>query len=335
VGFSGGLDSTVLLHWLKQNLPNGCTLQAIHIHHGLNPAADVWAEHCRKMCDSLAIFMHIAHIQIADHSRNIEAQAREARYAAFTRVLSAGDTLALAQHADDVAETLLLRLMRGAGTEALGNMQGHSQYHKIHLWRPLLAMSRSALHAYAQAHDLRWVEDSSNSDTRFDRNFLRNDILPQLAQRFPNVRQRLAHSAALLHADAALLQPVIATHLACCKDNQGLLLRELLMQAAEMQAHILRAWLREKGQPPPGAHALREFLRQLQTHAADANTCLSQPDYRLALWNAGYQCPSKQHRSDTRYPLAWRCPACTAARWTSGLARPGTALTAHPLSSGG
>ena len=140
VGFSGGLDSSVLLHGLKQHLPGSCTLEAIHIHHGLNPAADAWAAHCQTVCDALGIALHSECIRIEDTHRNIEAQARLARYAAFARLVNAGDTLALAHHADDVAETLLLRLMRGAGTEALGNMKALSRYGEMKIWRPLLTM---------------------------------------------------------------------------------------------------------------------------------------------------------------------------------------------------
>ena len=285
VGFSGGLDSTVLLHGLKQHLPNDCTLQAIHIHHGLNPAADAWADHCQTVCDRLGIALHIQRIAIADVTRNVEAQARAARYAAFARHVAPAETLALAHHADDVAETLLLRLMRGAGTDALGNMKTHSRYGDMQVWRPLLTMYRADLQAYAEANALAWIEDASNADTGFDRNFLRREVLPLLESRFPNAAARLARSAALLQADAALLQPLIADHLARCTGPQGLQLAMLRAQPPELQAHLLRAWLHDNGQAAPGAEALHEFLRQLNTHASDDDTRLDGPDYAVQLWN--------------------------------------------------
>ena len=285
VGFSGGLDSSVLLHWLKQHLPNHCTLQAIHVHHGLHPAADAWTEHCQTVCDSLGIALHIERIAIADVTRNVEAQARAARYAAFARHVSADDTLALAHHADDVAETLLLRLMRGSGTEALGNMKAHSRYGDLQLWRPLLTLRRADLQAYAEANTLQWIEDVSNADTGFDRNFMRSEVLPLLESRFPNVAARLARSAALLLADAALLQPLIADQLARCSDPQGLLLPMLMAQPPELQAHVLRAWLHNNGKGAPGAEALHEFLRQLKMHESDDDTRLDGPDYAVQLWN--------------------------------------------------
>ena len=284
VGFSGGLDSSVLLHWLKQHLPNACTLEAIHIHHGLNPAADAWAEHCQSVCDALDIVLHIERIRIEDSHRNIEAQARAARYAAFARHVASDGSLALAHHADDVAETLLLRLMRGSGTEALGNMKAHSRHGEMQVWRPLLTLRRADLQAYAEANALTWIEDASNADTGFDRNFLRSEVLPLLESRFPNAAARLARSAALLQADAALLQPVIADQLARCSDPQGLLLPMLMAQPPELQAHLLRAWLHNSGKGAPGAEALHEFLRQLKMHESDDDTRLDGPDYCVQLW---------------------------------------------------
>ncbi len=285
VGFSGGLDSSVLLHWLKQHLPNTCTLEAIHVHHGLNPAADAWTHHCQSVCDALDIALHIERIRIEDPYRNIEAQARAARYAAFARHLNAGDTLALAHHADDVAETLLLRLMRGSGTEALGNMKAHSRHGEMQVWRPLLTLRRAELQAYAEANALLWIEDASNADTGFDRNFVRSEVLPLLESRFPNAAARLARSAALLQADAELLQPVIADQLARCSGPQGLLFPILMAQPPELQAHLLRAWLHNNGKGAPGAEALHEFLRQLKMHETDDDTRLDGPNYAVQLWN--------------------------------------------------
>jgi len=284
VGFSGGLDSSVLLHGLKKHLPSACTLEAIHIHHGLNPAADAWATHCQTVCDALGIALHSERIRIEYPHRNIEAQARSARYAAFARHVNAGDTLALAHHADDVAETLLLRLMRGSGTEALGNMKAHSRYGDLQLWRPLLMMRRADLQAYAETNALQWIEDASNADTGFDRNFLRSEVLPLLESRFPNAGTRLARSAALLQGDAALLQPVIADQLVRCSGPLGLLLPMLMAQPPELQVHLLRTWLHDNGKGAPGAEALHEFLRQLNTHETDDDTRLDGADYAVQVW---------------------------------------------------
>ncbi len=284
VGFSGGLDSTVLLHWLKHALPAGTALHAIHVHHGLQADADAWEAHCRALCADWGIPLQVEHVRIADRNRNLEQQAREARHAAFARHLQPGDTLALAHHGDDVAETLLLRLMRGAGTEALGNMAERENRANHHLWRPLLDFARADLLAYAQAHALSWVEDASNADTGPDRNFLRQCVLPLLESRFGNVRARLSHSAALLREDAALLRPLVEDALAICRSEAGLSLSRLRALAPPLQAHVLRAWLSDAGHASPGAEALREFLHQLAEHTPDDDTRLDGPGYQIALW---------------------------------------------------
>ena len=218
VGFSGGLDSTVLLHRLRNDpLYASFELKAIHIHHGLQSQADAWARHCRTVCDAWNLPLCTVNVQINDRSRNLEQQARDARYAAFAGQLADNDTLALAHHADDVAETLLLRLMRGSGTNALANMRAQIKRRHYWIWRPLLKSSRSELLAYAEQHHLSWIEDGSNDDHGFDRNYIRHEILPRLQARFDNVLSRLSHSAELLQADADLLEPLIEKHFEQCR----------------------------------------------------------------------------------------------------------------------
>ncbi|HWR95404.1 MAG TPA: tRNA lysidine(34) synthetase TilS, partial [Arenimonas sp.] len=231
------------------------------------------------------IALDIVEITIADTGRNLEHQAREARYRAFAGLLKPGDCLALAHHQDDVAETLLLRLMRGSGTEALGNMREIQQRGHYTVWRPLLHCPRSELAAYAQTHRLDWIEDSSNADVRFDRNFIRHRILPELAQRFPNAAQRLAHSAALLMADADLLQPLIASHVAYCLQDGNLDVARLRALEPAMQAHVIRQWLLHNGQPMPASAALTEFIRQLAVARSADDTQLACADYALRVWN--------------------------------------------------
>jgi tRNA(Ile)-lysidine synthase len=284
-GFSGGLDSTALLHALKHQLdPERFTLKAIHVHHGLHPHALEWSLHCRELCERWGIALDIAEICIADTGRNLEHQAREARYQAFTGILQPGDCLALAHHQDDVAETLLLRLMRGSGTEALGNMREIQQRAHYTVWRPLLHCPRSELAAYAQAHQLDWIEDSSNADVRFDRNFIRHRILPGLAQRFPNAAQRLAHSATLLKADADLLQPHITARLWECLDRGQLIVQQLRQLEPAMQAHVIRHWLLQNRLPMPPFAALSEFIRQLSGSQGDEDIRLAYADCALRVW---------------------------------------------------
>lgn len=286
VGLSGGLDSTVLLHQLaQQHKSAGYALYAIHIHHGLHPNANDWALHCQQQCDALLIPLQIARITIAEPLRNVEQQARDARYSAFANILKPGDTLALAHHQNDVAETLLLRLMRGSGTHALANMQCHQVRDTYHIWRPLLQCSRAELESYANENSLRWIDDSSNADQRFDRNFIRHSVLPLLEQRFTKAALRLVHSSNLLHADAELLAPMIASHAEQCIDGKQLLVSQLLMLEHSLTTHVVRYWLAQQGQSMPGSAALNEFIQQLRKQRTDSDAQLVTTDYALRVWN--------------------------------------------------
>ncbi len=285
VGFSGGLDSTVLLHALHtQAQAGGFAVHAVHIHHGLSTQADAWAAHTERVCADWGVPYRCLRVQVAERERNVEAQAREARYAAFDSIYTSGECLALAHHADDVAETLLLRLMRGSGTEALGNMREHREHGRMQVWRPLLEHPRAALLAYAQQHGLRWVNDDSNLHTGFDRNFLRHDVLPLLQQRFPQAGQRLAHSARLLRADAEVLQQHTEQHLAACERGPGLALEALLALPPVWQAHTLRLWLRRAQRETPGHAALLELLQKLRGSRHDAGSPWCGPNTALGVW---------------------------------------------------
>lgn len=284
VGFSGGLDSTVLLHYLKTQSEHDQQLRAIHVHHGLQSQADDWVLHCQRICDQWQIPLSIVHVEIHNKDRNTEHKAREARLNAFQKTLAPGDTLALAHHQDDIAETLLLRLLRGSGTRALANMQKLSQRDQYSIWRPLLHCSRAELAQYADENMLSWIDDDSNTDTRFDRNFIRHEILPRLEQRFPNAKQGLAQSAELLAIDTEILQPQIESNLARCSIGNELNLSQLLLLNAGMQAHVLRAWILRAGKATPTARALAVFLVQMAEHQNDDNLCMGFADYRINIW---------------------------------------------------
>jgi tRNA(Ile)-lysidine synthase len=284
IGFSGGLDSSVLLHALKNQSEHPIHIQAIHIHHGLQAKADDWAMHCQSICQQWQIPLSIVRVNIIDKDRNTEHKAREARFKAFAETLAAGDTLALAHHQDDIAETLLLRLLRGSGTQALANMQKNSQRDHYSIWRPLLHYSRAELLQYAEENQLAWIDDDSNFDTRFDRNFLRHEILPRLQQRFPSAKQGLAQSAELLAIDAGILKPQIDTNLAQCSIGKQLRLSQLLLLHAGMQAHVLRAWILCAGKATPTARALTVFLNEISERRSDSNLSMAYADYRMSVW---------------------------------------------------
>ncbi|MDU9393183.1 tRNA lysidine(34) synthetase TilS [Pseudomonas sp. zfem002] len=203
VALSGGLDSTVLLHLLA-GLSDRPALRAVHVHHGLQQVADTWPEHCRRLCDALGVELLVRHVRVEEDA-SIEQAARNARYGAFSEVLQTGEILLTGQHREDQAETLLLRLLRGAGLRGLMAMPGQRSLGAGSLVRPLLDISRDELLRHAQAHGLSWIEDSSNADTRFNRNYLRHQVFPALASRWPQASRSLARAAGHLAQAGELL----------------------------------------------------------------------------------------------------------------------------------
>jgi tRNA(Ile)-lysidine synthase len=210
VGLSGGMDSVVLLHRLRALAPQlGFQLGALHVHHGLSPNADAWASFCRELCKAWRIPLAVRKVRVARRGVGLEAGARAARRAALAR--EPADAIALAHHLDDQAETVLLNLLRGAGPRGASAMPAAGRLGSKLLLRPLLAVPRHEILAYARAHGLQWVEDESNRDDALTRNFLRLHVGPLLEARFPRWRENLARAARLFaasdaHAERAMRQ---------------------------------------------------------------------------------------------------------------------------------
>ncbi|MFJ7285021.1 tRNA lysidine(34) synthetase TilS [Pseudomonas sp. NPDC099000] len=206
IAFSGGLDSTVLLHLLAdlsktEPLP---ALSALHVHHGLQAAADAWPQHCQSVCDALGVPLQVVHVQVQSGA-SLERAARDARYGAFVEAIQANELLLTAQHRDDQAETLLFRLLRGAGVRGLSGMPRERVLGRGHLLRPLLDVTRAELEAYATEHQLTWIEDPSNQDRQFSRNYLRHQVFPVMAVRWPQAMATMARSAGHLSEAQGLL----------------------------------------------------------------------------------------------------------------------------------
>lgn len=260
VAFSGGLDSTVLLHLARRR---GLEPRAVHIHHGLHPDADAWQSHCERVCAAWELPLEVCRVNVVDIGHGPEAAARDARMQRFRALLGPGDTLLLAQHQDDQVETLLLRALRGAGLEGLGAMAPSRPLGAGRLCRPLLDQPRQALHDYARTEGLQWIEDGSNADLRFDRNYLRHEILPRIEARWPGYRSTLARSAAQLRAAAAALPVEELERRRSPVGDPGFALATLPADS-EAAKRALRAWLRELRVPPPPARRLEVFLSQLR-----------------------------------------------------------------------
>ena len=245
------MDSVVLLHLLRGLRQRaGFRLEALHVDHGLSPHAAAWARFCRALCRRWRVPLAVRRVNVLKRGRGPEAAARAARQAAFAR--HGAEVVALAHHLDDQAETVLLRLLRGAGPRGASAMAVASRLGEQTLWRPLLGVPRARLAAYAKSEGLRWVEDESNADAALTRNFLRLHVGPLLETRFPRWREALGRAA---------------RHMGRSEDR------------AE---RALRGYLREQGLGAPSTARLAEMLRQLA--AGGTRTRLDHDGARLRLY---------------------------------------------------
>lgn len=265
LGYSGGLDSTVLLHLLAGLRPElGFALAAVHVHHGLSAHADDWAAACRSTCARLGVPIEVARVQVLADGTGVEAAARAARYEVFAR--QQADFILLAHHADDQAETLLLRLFRGSGVHGLSAMAEERMLADARVLRPLLDVPRRTLESYARRHGLAHVEDESNADPSLTRNWLRGEILPALEARFPACRATLAGTAERLSESAELLDDLARLDLA---DSGRLAVARLAALPPARARNLLRYWLRQQTGLTPSARQLDTMLDQMLNAGRD------------------------------------------------------------------
>jgi tRNA(Ile)-lysidine synthase len=276
LAFSGGRDSSVLLDILAALGPaHGRVVTAVHVHHGLSPNADTWVRFCQERCASLAITCDIRHVDVPRHPQtSLEAEARRMRYAALAAAAADAGArhVLLAHHRDDQAETLLLQLLRGAGSHGLAGMaRTRTDVHGVNWLRPLLGCSRADIDAYARAANLSWHDDESNDDSRHLRNALRHTVLPQLAQVFPGHALTLAR-AAEHQADAAQLADDLAAIDAMRVGDPAALNCAALAALPPYRArNLLRWFLRQRGLPAPPSARLAAMLDQLSVARCDAS----------------------------------------------------------------
>jgi len=284
LALSGGLDSCVLLHLLtslREQLP--WRLQAIHINHGLQVVADVWQAHCETLCQEYGVPLQVVRLSLAPGSgESVEAVAREARYRAFAEHMAPGDLLLTAQHRDDQAETLLLQLLRGSGPAGLAAMPVQSRFFAGWLVRPLLDVSRADLERYAREHRLKWEEDPSNRDQRFDRNFLRHRVMPLLKERWPAAAQTLARAARFSGELLVLAREEAEEDLARARRSGGgdLSIGSLRAFDSIRLRNLLRHWIVSTGAPLPNSRQLARIEREAVRGRPDATP--------LILWS-GWQ----------------------------------------------
>lgn len=265
VGLSGGVDSVALLHALAQVAPRlGVTLSALYVHHGLSAHADDWARSCSEQCRALGATLTQVRVHVDLHSKlGVEGAAREARYAVFRQ--QQADAVALAHHADDQAETLLLQLLRGAGVRGLSAMPATRVLDPatgLRLVRPWLRLTRAQIRGYAQRAGLSWIEDESNRDLAFDRSFLRARILPELSARFPGLVETFGRAAHNFADTAQLLEDLAAGDAQGVAAGDTLPVSALTALSPARARNLLRWFLERQGLPAPTRDQLEEALRQ-------------------------------------------------------------------------
>lgn len=245
IGFSGGKDSHVLLHLLSSISNLKSKIIAVYIHHGLQQEADQWDSHCEAIALACGVAYQCIKVDIQKQNRQSQEElAREARYSAFKSLLTINDVLLLAQHREDQLETILLQLFRGAGVQGLAGMSQTINFGKGRMIRPLLDVSQVSINEYAKQHHLQWIEDLSNQNNDFNRNFLRNKILPQIKQRWPALDKtvtRAARHCANSHFLNADLSKSLLNE--CCdKRDQSLNIQQLLDLDVRKQQLVIRQW---------------------------------------------------------------------------------------------
>ncbi len=309
VGFSGGPDSTALLHALAL-MPEARTrgLRALHVDHALHAQSAAWAEHCRQFCVTLNVPCEARRVTV-DLSKGLglEAAARVARYGAFAAHLQKSETLLLAHHRDDQAETVLLKLLRGAGPEGLGGMQARRSFAEGELWRPLLMLSRQQLRDYVEAHRLACIHDPSNDDMRLARNHLRHEIMPRLTRYWPNAVDSIVHSGSLNRAaaDALKVQWLVAFDTLHDAHTDTVDAAGWLALHPALRDPLLDYWLHALGLPAPTTGQRRQIEHQCHARAGQ-QPCVQWSGAELHIWRGRLWASPPPPPIDGSWQASWQ-----------------------------
>jgi tRNA(Ile)-lysidine synthase len=309
VALSGGVDSVVLLHLLHQlQKTQTFTLKASHVHHGLSKNADKWVTFCEKLCRKLSIPLDISYVKLPQKkSLGIEGEARRLRYEKLLQTKT--DLVVLAHHEDDQAETFLLQLMRGAGVKGLSSMAYFDDTRR--LWRPLLNTSRIDIESYAKKHKLKWIEDESNQNIDFDRNFIRSKVLPILKNRFSHIIKVISRSSSHLAEAQHLLDNLAQIDLKSLlkSDNykHKLNVKTLDKLSNARAKNALRFWLELNNQMMPSRDLLDELLRQVLTAKKDATIKIQlSKDFEIRRYKDEIYIVKKNLKGQKNYEIIWK-----------------------------
>ena len=282
IAFSGGVDSTVLAHLLVEGRRKLAGLRLIHVDHGLQSESAAWSRHCARMARTWRVPLVALKADIPRRKGvSPEAAARDARYTLLLEAMVPGEVLVTAQHRDDQVETLLLQLFRGAGVTGLSGMPAIATFGKGRIARPMLDISRGEIEALARESKVRWIEDPSNADTRFSRNFLRQRLMPLIREHWPGAEQAIARSATHMAVAASMLNEIAAQDLARLADGAGLSVSGLRALPMSRRRNALRAFIARFGIEMPESSRLREMSGPLLAARADAQPEVTWGDARI------------------------------------------------------
>lgn len=360
IAFSGGLDSSVLLHGLvgaREQL--NFSLRALHVDHSLHDNSRQWSSYCQNVCSELGVRYESTRLQVdVNHPGGIEAAARDARYGWFESVLLPEECLAFAHHADDQLETMIFRLIRGAGAQGLQGMQVDSRRNGFRIVRPLLKYQRQQLEQWANNHDLRWLEDPANQDSRFDRVFLRQQITPLLLERWPAASIQANRTSQYAADVVAIADDVARSDIAAAAppgplfaDSPGLSCSSLRALPMHRLNHALRVWCRTLTAPMPRGrlaslidlvrsatghgeirfdeYIIRRYRDGLFVQRLNPDACASEAHFQSRTWSeqdSGFE--------TGEFRLDWQAQRATAGRAVSRLKLQQTSdLRVRPLAA--
>jgi tRNA(Ile)-lysidine synthase len=308
VAYSGGLDSTVLLHALARAIVDRAhyRMRAAHVDHQLHPDSPRWREQCGRVAQSLQIeFVPLVVTVTASPEVGVEAAAREARYAALREILKPNEVLLTAHHADDQLETMLLALMRGAGLRGLSGVPSVQIFGGGWLARPLLEFGRAELEEWARAEQLQWLDDPSNDNTSFDRNFLRHRVLPVLRERWPAAAHSATRSTAHLREAGRLLDVLAAADLESIAIGDCLAMARLANLAPSRRRNVLRHWIRQQGMRVPSTRKLATIERDLLIAREDRLPCVEWDGVQVRRHRGLLYCMRQRPSFDPADILTW------------------------------
>lgn len=304
IAYSGGLDSTVLLHLIASHKLLASKSLVVHVNHKLSVHAELWQAHCKQQCAELGLAFESQEVAF-DKSCNIEEGARTARYQVFSSLLTNKDCLLLAHHQDDQAETVLLQLFRGAGIQGLSAMSELSQLGGADLARPLLSYTRDQLHQYALDQGLKWVEDESNQSSQYARNFLRNELMPSIAQRWSGVSNALARAAQHCKQAQSNLEALALIDCPALSTKPNILdIEQITALSKDRIVNVLRLWLKQNQVQAPSSASFLRLIDEIIAADADAMPLVSWSDIEIRRYrNKLYL--QKKHQVQVPQTISW------------------------------